>query len=313
MKYKVVVFGTKQSTAYIINKFKNDIDLVVTVNNTNSYNISGKGDVIGMAESNNIECYSTEDYTLKSCVEFFQNNEFDIGISYGWQRIIPQSILNEFKHGVFGTHASPLGLPYGKGRSPLNWSIIRDFRQVYFNFFKYVAKADSGMIYSTTKFEINDWDTIESIKEKDLIVTENEVGKLIEDYQVLNTVEDDYGMESSIELFPQKDNIEETFFPKRSPKDGKIDLSLGVRDTYNLIRGVSRPFPGAFLMCGDMKVTIWNAVPFDNVLDFSEYELGQVIRVMEDTDKFIIKLNDGSLLVNEYECDTKIEQGVILQ
>ena len=302
MKYKVVVFGTKQSTSYLINKFKDDIDLVVTVNDNKSYNIAGKGDVIGTANDNNIECYSTDDYTLKSCKEFFQNNEFDIGISYGWQRIIPQSILNEFKQGVFGTHASPLGLPYGKGRSPLNWSIIRDFRQVYFNFFKYVAKADSGLIYSTTKFEINDWDTIESIKEKDLIVTKNEVGKLINDYK-----------NNDIKLFPQKDNIEETFFPKRSPRDGKIDLSLGVRDTYNLIRGVSRPFPGAFLMCGDMKVTIWNAVPFDNQLDFSEYQLGEVIRVMEDTDKFIIKLNDGSLLVNEYECDTKIEQGVILQ
>ncbi len=302
MKYKVVVFGTKQSTSYLINKFKDDIDLVVTVNDNKSYNIAGKGDVIGTANDNNIECYSTDDYTLKSCKEFFQNNEFDIGISYGWQRIIPQSILNEFKQGVFGTHASPLGLPYGKGRSPLNWSIIRDFRQVYFNFFKYVAKADSGLIYSTTKFEINDWDTIESIKEKDLIVTKNEVGKLINDYK-----------NNDIKLFPQKDNIEETFFPKRSPRDGKIDLSLGVRDTYNLIRGVSRPFPGAFLMCGDMKVTIWNAVPFDNQLDFSEYQLGEVIRVMEDTDKFIIKLNDGSLLVNEYECDTKIKQGVILQ
>jgi len=302
LKYKVVVFGTKQSTSYLINKFKDDIDLVVTVNDNKSYNIAGKGDVIGTANDNNIECYSTDDYTLKSCKEFFQNNEFDIGISYGWQRIIPQSILNEFKQGVFGTHASPLGLPYGKGRSPLNWSIIRDFRQVYFNFFKYVAKADSGLIYSTTKFEINDWDTIESIKEKDLIVTKNEVGKLINDYK-----------NNDIKLFPQKDNIEETFFPKRSPRDGKIDLSLGVRDTYNLIRGVSRPFPGAFLMCGDMKVTIWNAVPFDNQLDFSEYQLGEVIRVMEDTDKFIIKLNDGSLLVNEYECDTKIKQGVILQ
>ena len=302
MKYKVVVFGTKQSTSYLINKFKDDIDLVVTVNDNKSYNIAGKGDVIGTANDNNIECYSTDDYTLKSCKEFFQNNEFDIGISYGWQRIIPQSILNEFKQGVFGTHASPLGLPYGKGRSPLNWSIIRDFRQVYFNFFKYVAKADSGLIYSTTKFEINDWDTIESIKEKDLIVTKNEVGKLINDYK-----------NNDIKLFPQKDNIEETFFPKRSPRDGKIDLSLGVRDTYNLIRGVSRPFPGAFLMCGDMKVTIWNAVPFDNQLDFSEYQLGEVIRVMEDTDKFIIKLNDGSLLVNEYECDTKIKQGVSVQ
>jgi methionyl-tRNA formyltransferase len=302
LKYKVVVFGTKQSTSYLINKFKDDIDLVVTVNDNKSYNIAGKGDVIGTANDNNIECYSTDDYTLKSCKEFFQNNEFDIGISYGWQRIIPQSILNEFKQGVFGTHASPLGLPYGKGRSPLNWSIIRDFRQVYFNFFKYVAKADSGLIYSTTKFEINDWDTIESIKEKDLIVTKNEVGKLINDYK-----------NNDIKLFPQKDNIEETFFPKRSPRDGKIDLTLGVRDTYNLIRGVSRPFPGAFLMCGDMKVTIWNAVPFDNQLDFSEYQLGEVIRVMEDTNKFIIKLNDGSLLVNEYECDTKIKQGVVLQ
>ena len=302
MKYKVVVFGAKLSTSYLINKFKDDIDLVVTVNDNKSYNIAGKGDVIGTANDNNIECYSTDDYTLKSCKEFFQNNEFDIGISYGWQRIIPQSILNEFKQGVFGTHASPLGLPYGKGRSPLNWSIIRDFRQVYFNFFKYVAKADSGLIYSTTKFEINDWDTIESIKEKDLIVTKNEVGKLINDYK-----------NNDIKLFPQKDNIEETFFPKRSPRDGKIDLTLGVRDTYNLIRGVSRPFPGAFLMCGDMKVTIWNAVPFDNQLDFSEYQLGEVIRVMEDTNKFIIKLNDGSLLVNEYECDTKIKQGVVLQ
>ncbi len=307
MKYKVVVFGTKQSTAYIINKFKNDIDLVVTINNTNSYNISGKGDVIGVAESNNIECYSTEDYTLKSCVEFFQNNEFDIGISYGWQRIIPQSILNEFKHGVFGTHASPLGLPYGKGRSPLNWSIIRDFRQVYFNFFKYVAKADSGLIYSTTKFEINDWDTIESIKAKDLIVTENEVGKLINDYK-----------NDNIKLFPQKDNIEETFFPKRSPKDGKIDLSLGVREIYNLIRGVSKPFPGAFLMCDGIKVTIWNAVPFDNQLDFSDYEVGEIIKFVDqhDTFKFILKLVDGTLLVNNYDCENDsyhyLKQGVIL-
>lgn len=304
MKYKVVVFGTKQSTAYLINKFKDDIDLVVTVNDTKSYNIAGKGDVIGTANDNNIECYSTDDYTLKSCKEFFENNEFDIGISYGWQRLIPNSILTKFKHGIFGTHASPLGLPYGKGRSPLNWSIIRDFRQVYFNLFKYEVKADSGMIYSKTKFEINDWDTIESIKVKDLIVTKSQVGKLIEDYN-----------NNNIKLFSQKDNIEETFFPKRSPKDGKIDLSLGVRDTYNLIRGVTKPFPGAFLMCDDMKVTIWNAVPFDNQLDFSGYKVGEIIKFVEGTSKFILKLVDGTLLVNDYECekDYYFRKGLILK
>lgn len=304
MKYKVVVFGTKQSTSYLINKFKDDIDLVVTVNDNKSYNIAGKGDVIGTANDNNIECYSTDDYTLKSCKEFFENNEFDIGISYGWQRLIPNSILAKFKHGIFGTHASPLGLPYGKGRSPLNWSIIRDFRQVYFNLFKYEVKADSGMIYSKTKFEINDWDTIESIKVKDLIVTKSQVGKLIEDYN-----------NNNIKLFSQKDNIEETFFPKRSPKDGKIDLSLGVRDTYNLIRGVTKPFPGAFLMCDDMKITIWDAVPFDNQLDFSDYKVGEIIKFVEGTSKFILKLVDGTLLVNDYECEKNyhFRKGLILK
>lgn len=290
MKYKVVVFGTKESTAHIIKKFKKDIDLVVTINNENSYNISGKGDVEGTAKSNNIECFTTDDYTLKSCTEFFQSNEFEIGISYGWQRLIPQSILDEFKQGVFGTHASPLGLPYGKGRSPLNWSIIRGFEQVYFNLFKYVVKADSGMMYSTTKFEINKWDTIDSIKMKDIIVTKKEVVNLIKDYK-----------NDSIVLHPQRDDIEETFFPKRSPKDGKINLEWSCKDIYNLIRGVTRPFPGAFLMCGDMKVTIWDAVPFDNQLDFSDYVVGDIIKW--EGNKFILKLVDNTLLVNDFDCE----------
>ena len=303
MKYKVVVFGTKQSTVSLIQKFKDDIDLIVTINDNKSYSISGKGDVIDCAKSYNIECYTTDDYSLKSCKEFFENNEFDIGISYGWQRLIPESILNKFKYGVFGTHASPLGLPYGKGRSPLNWSIIRGFRQVYFNLFKYVVKADSGMIYSTTKFEINDWDTIESIKVKDLMVTKNQVGKLIEDYK-----------NDSIKLFPQKDNIEETFFLKRSPKDGKIDLSSSVTDIHNLIRGVTKPFPGAFLMCNDMKVTIWDAVPFDNQLDFSQYKVGEIVEFIDGTWRFILKLVDGTLLVNDFECEevSNLYKGVIL-
>ena len=296
MKYKVVIFGTKQSTAHIIDKFSHDIDLVVTINNNNSYNISGKGDVIGTARKNGIECFTTKDYTLKSCIDFFTNNEFELGISYGWQRLIPQVILDKFKNGVFGTHASPLGLPYGKGRSPLNWSIIRDFKQVYFNIFKYEAKADSGLIYSTTKFEINDWDTIESIKIKDLMVTEKELFRLIEDFK-----------KNRINLFPQKDNIEETFFPKRSPKDGKIDLRSTPREIYNLVRGVTKPFPGAFLMYNNNKVTIWEAVPFDNQLNLDNYEIGQVIRKVGN--KLIIKSHGGSLLINDYECDVNIEQG----
>ena len=263
MKYKIVVFGTKQSTISLLDVIKHDVDLIVTIDNTTSHHISGKGDVGHYAEIEDINCYSTSDYSLKSCQDFFENNEFEIGISYGWQRLIPDYVLKRFKHGVFGTHASPLGLPYGKGRSPLNWSIIRGFDK---------------------------WDTIDSIKMKDIIVTKKEVVNLIKDYK-----------NDSIVLHPQRDDIEETFFPKRSPKDGKINLDWSCKDIYNLIRGVTRPFPGAFLMCGDMKVTIWDAVPFDNQLDFSDYVVGDIIKW--EGDKFILKLVDNTLLVNDFDCE----------
>lgn len=302
MKYKIVFFGTKQSTISLLKRFKDGVDLVVTVSDEvkNNNHISATGDVFGYASKNNIKCYSTDDYTLKSCRDFFESNEFDIGICYGWQRLIPKYILERFKYGVFGTHASPLGLPYGKGRSPLNWSIIRGFDQVYFNLFKYETTADSGMIYSTIKFEINKWDTIDSIKMKDLIVTRNQVSNLLEDYE-----------NNNINLYNQRDDIEETFFLKRSPKDGKIDLNHSSREIYNLIRGVTNPFPGAFLMYGDSKLIIWDAVPFDGQLDFSDYVLGEIIEFIDS--KFILKLVDGTLLVKNFECDRKLKHGIILK
>jgi len=89
LKYKVVVFGTKQSTAYIINKFKNDIDLVVTINNTNSYNISGKGDVANfnataatsLAVGRGITMYTQSSEPLGALVEL-PVNAFDTGLYF---------------------------------------------------------------------------------------------------------------------------------------------------------------------------------------------------------------------------------------
>tara|TARA_R100001510_G_C7647150_1_gene204482 strand:+ start:888 stop:1799 length:912 start_codon:yes stop_codon:yes gene_type:complete len=303
LKYKIVFFGVKKSTISLLKRFKDDVDLVITVNEKvrSECHISGDGDVQKYAKENGIECYCVDDYTLKSCKDFFENNEFDIGICYGWQRIIPENILSRFKYGVFGTHASPLGLPYGKGRSPLNWSIIRGFNQVFFNLFKYEPKVDSGNIYSTIKFEINKWDNIKSIKMKDLIVTRSQVLKLINDYKNNN----------DIKLYSQRDDIEETFFLKRTPKDGKINLNLSCKEIYNLIRAVSKPFPGAFLTYGDSKLIIWDAVPFDNQLDFSDYKLGEIIEFIDGD--FILKLVDGTLLVKNFECKKKLKKGIILK
>ena len=35
-------------------------------------------------------------------VRFFEENTFEIGISMGWQRLIPQGVLDQFRYGIFG-------------------------------------------------------------------------------------------------------------------------------------------------------------------------------------------------------------------
>ena len=254
--YKVVLFGVKSDTYDLYKKFKKNIDLVITLDETESqnYHISGKKSIKSLIDK---ECYASNSYTFSTeeCKKFFKNNTFDIGIVYGWQRIIPQYVLDKFKFGIFGFHASPLGLPFGKGRSPINWSLILGFEQVYNHCFRYNVNPDDGDIYSTTKLDILPWDNIASMKLKSIINAESVIFNLIKDY-LLN----------KINLSNQSKSIPESFFPKRKSSDGIIDLNKSTNEIFNLIRGVSQPFPGAYLSYNGKKITIWDAVPFSYTL-----------------------------------------------
>ena len=97
---------------------------------------------------------------------------------------------------------------------------------------------------------------------------------------------------------------------KRSAADGKIDFHGRTRDIYNLIRGVAAPFPGAFAMCGGEKVTVWEAHPFDEMIDFSGFTPGEVVDVFDG--KPVVRTVDGSLLIDRYESVRRIGAGDIL-
>ena len=297
--YKIVLFGVKTDTYDLYCKFKDDIDLVVTLNSNemDNYKISG-GKNINTLIKPDTECFGSNSYNFSTdeCKDFFNNNTFDIGIVYGWQRLIPQYVLDKFKHGIFGFHASPLGLPFGKGRSPINWAIILNFKQVYNQCFKYNKNADDGLIYSTTKLDILPWDNISSVRLKSIIDAEKTISNLIIDYK-LNTIKD--------KLQEQDKNLPESFFPKRKSYDGKVDLLNNTSiEFFNLVRGVSHPFPGAFLYYNDEKVIIWEAYPFSYTLYKEEkYKVGEILKIFNDN-SFLIKTIDGVLLVKDWICPT---------
>ena len=287
MKYKVVVFGVKDTTAEIVSYIQeklHPVDLVVTIHSDvlSGNQVSGYKGLSYLTDRYGIPVFETHSYGLKDeeTCRFFAENEFEIGISMGWQRLIPQAVLDRFQYGIFGFHGSCGYLPYGRGRSPLNWSVINGDTRFILNLFQYDAKADSPNVF------------------KNILVSKRLIGRLLQAWQ-----------EGTVKVNRQSKDFD-GWYEKRTAADGKLDFHKKTRELYDLIRGVTRPFPGAFAFCGDRKVTIWSAHPFDEMLDFSEYVPGEVIDVFDG--KPIVRTVDGSLLIDEYECERALAGGDLL-
>lgn len=303
MNFNIVFFGVKDITKIIIDYLLDKgfkIDAVITVGN-NKGNISGYENFVDYYKSKGIFVYEVDNYSLDSSrdLEFFQNNNFELGLSMGWQRLIPEQVLAFFKQGVFGFHGSTAYLPYGRGRSPLNWSILLGDKRFIINLFKYDKYADSPNVYSKVMWEINQHDNIRTMQYKNLIAAKQLLPKLINDYQTNNIT------------INNKSNDFDFWYKKRGPNDGKIDFHLRTKDIYNLIRSVSKPFPGAFAFVESEKIIVWSATPFDNILDFSDYIPGQVIDIFDD--KVIIRTLDGSLIIHEYESNIMLKKNMIFK
>ena len=308
MHYKIVVFGVKDTSENIVDYIQNTlcpVDLVVTVANkvTQNNDISGFKGLSFLTDKYGMPVFESETYGLKDerTVKFFADNSFDIGIVMGWQRLIPKHVLDAFKFGIFGFHGNCGYLPFGRGRSPLNWSMILGDTRFNLNLFKYDEKADSPNIFATEMFSINEHDDIRTAQYKNMISSKRLIARLIKEYQ-----------KGKVDIKTDSKDFD-SWYEKRTPADGKIDWKDRTRNIYNLIRGVAAPFPGAWCFLNgneENRVLVWEAKPFDEMMDFSMYAPGEVIDVFDG--KPVIRTVDGSILIHRYESESMIEKGDIL-
>ena len=305
MKYRVVVFGVKDTSENIVSFIQEQIcpvDLVITISPevTKKNQVSGYKGLSVLTEKYGIPVHEADSYFLtdEKTQKFIAENAFDIGISMGWQRLIPPSVLDAFRYGIYGFHGNCGYLPFGRGRSPLNWSIILGDTRFNLNMFRYDEKADSPNVFATEMFSITPHDDIRTAQYKNMICSKNLIRKLLkayaEDNIMIRTESKDY----------------DSWYNKRTAADGKIDFRGRTRDIYNLIRGVAAPFPGAYAMIGEEKVIVWEAHPFDEMIDFSAYAPGEVIDVFDK--KPVVRTVDGSLLIDRYESGREIVVGDLL-
>ncbi|MBQ9513205.1 MAG: hypothetical protein IJR58_08425 [Lachnospiraceae bacterium] len=306
MHYNIVVFGVKDASENVIKYIHNDlmkVDLVVTIapDVTKKNQVAGYKGLSSLKDDPGIEVYEAKRYPLDDAdtQAFFRDNSFDLGIVMGWQRLIPAQVLERFSKGVFGFHGNAGYLPFGRGRSPLNWSILLGDSRFNLNLFRYDEQADSPNVFETTMFSITPHDDIRTASYKNLIASKRMIKDLIEAYKT----------GGDIPIRTESKDFD-SWYDKRTPKDGKIDFTKRTREIYNLIRAVASPFPGAFCFADETRVTIWQAQPFDEMLDFREYAPGEIIDIMDE--RLIVRTVDASLLITKYESEVPLKKGMVL-
>lgn len=297
----IAIFGCKETSKFIIESLTIAHIITISPQLGSKNQVADYCDLTEIANSLKISLYQAESYALKSekDINYITSLNIDIAFVIGWQRLLPEKILNSFSIGAFGMHGSSMNLPLGRGRSPMNWSIIEGKKVFYTNLFKYDAGIDSGDIVDTFKFNITDKDTAETMHLKNTLAM---------NYLIKRNI----GLLTSNKIVYKKQrDIQPSYYPKRTPEDGIIDWQQDVYFIERFIRAVTKPFDGAFSYINNEKVIIYSAQVFDHN-DFGyENELeGKIVEVFPK-EKFLIKCFSGLLLVNEYLAQQPIKKGMV--
>jgi methionyl-tRNA formyltransferase len=238
---KVVFFGATISALFTIPQ---EFSISYSNQKVKNYNYS---DLELIANENKVPCYYIEssepgkksgDY-YKTIMEL----KPDVILVMGWYYMVPKKIRELAKYGAWGIHASML--PDYAGGAPLVWAIINGEKETGITLFKLDDGVDDGDIIYQKRIEIAEEDSIKTVYEK---VTNFSKIILLEALQNISTIS-----------FTPQDKSKLKIYPQRKPEDGEINWDWDAKRIKNFIRAQTKPYPGAFTIIKNKKVTIWDA------------------------------------------------------
>lgn len=293
---RVGVVGCKHTTQDLILGLRRhgyDVDHCITIapGKAEEQQVAGYLDLAPFLADLGVPCTVASTYALTRATdkERLLALELDAVLVMGWQRLIPDWFLASLSIGAFGMHGSSKPLPHGRGRSPMNWSLIQGKDRFYTHLFRYAPGVDDGPIVGVQTFDINPYDTCLTLHHKNTIAM---VRLCAQHLPAL--------LDGSAHPTPQP-AAAASYYPKRSADDGLIYWQDTTAQIHNLVRAVTMPFPGAFAYLDndvERPVRIWRAQPFDTQLTYGSARPGEIVEVFSDG-AFVVRTGDGSLLVTE--------------
>jgi methionyl-tRNA formyltransferase len=169
--------------------------------------------------------------------------------SFYYRNMITAEILDIPRLGALNLHGSYL--PRYRGRVPVNWAVINGETETGATLHYMVEKPDAGDIVDRERVGIAFSDTARDVFGK---VTDAAVTVIARAWPLLRD-----GRAARIPMNLAEGN----YCGGRKPADGRIDWTRSAVQIYNLIRGVTHPYPGAFTWLGGKRVTVWEAWPLE--------------------------------------------------
>lgn len=156
--------------------------------------------------------------------------EGDILLILSYWGLLSDEALSKHVHNLV-VHES--ALPEGKGWSPLTWQVLEGKTEIPITLFEAVKKVDAGDIYLQGQVRLEGHELIDGIRSLQAKATFDLCQEFVEQYPQLVATK-------------QVQSGEETFYPRRGPKDSRLDPGQSLSDQFNLLRVVDNESYPAF-------------------------------------------------------------------
>lgn len=228
--------------------------------------------------------FITSDINLPENMEKVREIAPDFLLSFYYRNMIRPEVLEIPRQGALNLHGS--FLPKYRGRVPVNWAVINGETETGATLHYMVEKPDAGDIVAREKVAILFTDTAHDVFGK---VTDAAVTVISQAWPLLCA-----GTAARLPM-----NLQEgSYFGGRKPEDGRIDWTRSAVQIYNLIRGVTHPYPGAFTFLAHRKIIVWQAWPVEG-----SGEAGRIF----STEPLRVGTGDGLLEIRSLQLEGEVE------
>ena len=238
-----------------------------------------------------ISLYVPERVNHPEFISKIREMNIDLIISVAYHQILHKIVLKIPRLGAINLH--PSYLPKYRGKNPLNWVLINGERETGLTIHYMDEGIDTGDILLSKKVRINVKDTADTLQKKFVKIAP----LLLEKTLVLIRT-------GKMCPIPQKET-EASYYPPRTPEDGRIHWDQASNDIYNLIRSLPLPsYPGAFTYLKNGEKLIFKralAIRSRGKND-RQGEFGEIVRI-EKGNKIIIRTGDGMIQVRRSDIE----------